>query len=55
MMSDENNIYLNDMGILCALGSDRNQVDSNMLRGYQGGMMESSDYSQEPLVLTMLL
>jgi 3-oxoacyl-[acyl-carrier-protein] synthase I len=51
MMSDNNNIYLNEVGILCALGSGRDQVESNMSRGYQGGMMESSDYSQEPLVL----
>ncbi len=51
MISDNNNIYLNDVGILCALGSDREQVKDNMLRGYQGGMMESSDYSQDPLVL----
>jgi 3-oxoacyl-[acyl-carrier-protein] synthase-1 len=51
MMSDTKNIYLNDMGILCALGSGRKQVESNLLRGYQGGMTESSDYCQDPLVL----
>jgi 3-oxoacyl-[acyl-carrier-protein] synthase-1 len=51
MMSDKNKIYLNDLGILCALGSAREEVEVNMLRGYQGGMMESSDYSQDPLVL----
>jgi len=51
MMSDKNKIYLNDMGILCALGSGREEIEVNMLRGYQGGMMESSDYSQDPLVL----
>lgn len=51
MMSDTNNIYLNDMGILCALGSSREQVETNMLRGYQGGMTESSDFCQDPLVL----
>lgn len=54
MMNDNNSIYLNDMGILCALGSGRDQVESNMSRGYQGGMMESSDYSQEPLVLGVI-
>jgi len=54
MMNDNNSIYLNDMGILCALGSGRDQVESNMSRGYQGGMMESSDYSQEPLVLSVI-
>ena len=50
-MSAKNKIYLNGMGILCALGSGREEVEVNMLRGYQGGMMESSDYSQDPLVL----
>ncbi|TFH47161.1 MAG: beta-ketoacyl-ACP synthase [Lysobacterales bacterium] len=50
-MSDNNQIYLNDMGILCALGCGKDEVEDNMLRGYQGGMIESSNYSQDPLVL----
>ncbi len=51
MFSDKNRIYLNDMGILCALGSGREEVEGNMLRGYQGGMVGTSDYSQDSLVL----
>ena len=51
MLSDKNKIYLNDMGILCALGSGKEEVKDNMFRGFQGRMIETSDYSQEPLVL----
>lgn len=51
MVSDKHEIYLNYMGILCALGSGRGEVEGNMLRGYQGGMIETSDYSKDPFVL----
>lgn len=51
MTNDKNKIYLNDMGLLCALGSDREEVESNMSQGYQGGMIDTADYSRDPLVL----
>lgn len=51
MLNGKNRIYLNDVGILCALGSSKEQVKGNMYRGFQEGMIETSDYSQDPLVL----
>ncbi len=39
--------YLNDLGIVCALGANRNDVADALFRGCRAGMVSSAHYLQE--------
>ena len=43
-------VFLNDLGIVCALGSDKQSVFDNFIRGDESGMIESAEFGFDTFV-----